>query len=48
MGVGMVKVIMMCNYNVCCVDIDELLMDDDKDMVEDLVVVVFNDVVCWV
>ncbi len=36
-GAGMVKVTMTCNHNVRRVDIDESLMDDDKDMVEDLV-----------
>ena len=33
-GAGMVKVTMTCNHNVRRVDIDESLMDDDKDMVE--------------
>jgi DNA-binding YbaB/EbfC family protein len=44
-GAGMVKVIMTCNHNVRRVDIDESLMDDDKDMVEDLVAAAFNDAV---
>ena len=42
-GAGMVKVTMTCNHNVRRVDIDESLMDDDKDMVEDLVAAAFND-----
>ena len=44
-GAGMVKVTMTCNHNVRRVDIDESLMDDDKDMVEDLVAAAFNDAV---
>lgn len=39
---------MFGNYNVCCVELDESLMEDDKDMIEDLLVVVCNDVVCCV
>lgn len=42
-GAGMVKVVMTCNHNVRRVDIDESLMDDDKDMIEDLVAAAFND-----
>lgn len=47
-GVGFVKVIVMGSYSVCCVNIDESLMEDDKEMLEDLIVVVFNDVVCCI
>lgn len=39
---------MMCCNEVCCVLIDLSLFVDDKDMFEDFVVVVFNDVVCKV
>lgn len=45
---GLVKVIINGVYNCWCIEIDLLLMEDDKEMVEDLVVVVFNDVVCCV
>lgn len=48
LGVGFVKVMMMCCNEVCCVLIDLSLFVDDKDMFEDFVVVVFNDVVCKV
>ena len=44
-GAGMVKVTMTCNHNVRRVEIDESLMEDDKDMVEDLVAAAFNDAV---
>lgn len=47
-GVGFVKVIIIGSYSVCCVEIDESLMEDDKEMFEDFIVVVFNDVVCCV
>ncbi|RDV24683.1 YbaB/EbfC family nucleoid-associated protein [Alteromonas aestuariivivens] len=42
-GAGMVKVTMTCNHNVRRVEIDPSLMDDDKDMLEDLVAAAFND-----
>lgn len=44
-GAGMVKVTMTCNHNVRRVDIDDTLMEDDKDMIEDLVAAAFNDAV---
>jgi DNA-binding YbaB/EbfC family protein len=44
-GAGMVKVVMTCNHNVRRVDIDESLMEDDKDMIEDLVAAAINDAV---
>ncbi|WP_371185655.1 YbaB/EbfC family nucleoid-associated protein [Thalassotalea maritima] len=44
-GAGMVKVTMAGNHNVRRVEIDESLMEDDKDMVEDLVAAAFNDAV---
>ncbi|MDG1255740.1 MAG: YbaB/EbfC family nucleoid-associated protein [Glaciecola sp.] len=44
-GAGMVKVTMTCNHNVKRVHIDEALMDDDKDMIEDLVAAACNDAV---
>lgn len=44
-GAGLVKVTMTCNYNVRRVDIDPSLMDDDKEMIEDLVAAAINDAV---
>lgn len=44
-GAGMVKVVMTCNHNVRRVDIDPSLMDDDKEMIEDLVAAAINDAV---
>ena len=41
-GAGMVKVTMTCNHNVRRVDIDDSLMEDDKDMIEDLVAAAFK------
>ena len=42
-GAGMVKVTMTCNHNVRRVDIDPSLMEDDKEMIEDLVAAAIND-----
>jgi len=42
-GAGLVKVTMTCNHNVRRVEIDPSLMEDDKDMIEDLVAVAIND-----
>nr|WP_297350198.1 YbaB/EbfC family nucleoid-associated protein [uncultured Glaciecola sp.] len=44
-GAGLVKVIMSCNHNVRRVDIDASLMEDDKEMIEDLVAAATNDAV---
>ncbi|GBL05889.1 YbaB/EbfC family nucleoid-associated protein [Glaciecola sp. KUL10] len=44
-GAGMVKITMTCNHNIRRVDIDESLMDDDKDMLEDLIAAAMNDAV---
>ncbi|XOV79058.1 MAG: YbaB/EbfC family nucleoid-associated protein [Aestuariibacter sp.] len=44
-GAGMVKVVMLGNHNVKRVDIDQSLMEDDKEMIEDLVAAAFNDAV---
>lgn len=41
----MVKIVMMCVYDIWCVMIDLLVMDDCE-MLEDLIVVVVNDVMC--
>ncbi len=42
-GGGMVKVTMSCKHDVRRVDIDPSLLDDDKDMLEDLIAAAFND-----
>jgi hypothetical protein len=44
-GAGLVKVTMLGSHNVKRVDIDESLMEDDKDMIEDLVAAAVNDAV---
>lgn len=44
-GAGLVKITMTCNHNVRRVAIDPSLMDDDKDMIEDLVAAATNDAV---
>jgi DNA-binding YbaB/EbfC family protein len=44
-GAGLVKVTMTGNHNVRRVSIDDSLMQDDKDMVEDLVAAAINDAV---
>ncbi|MDN4503655.1 YbaB/EbfC family nucleoid-associated protein [Alteromonadaceae bacterium BrNp21-10] len=44
-GAGLVKVVMTCNHNVRRVDIDPSLMEDDKEMIEDLVAAAINNAV---
>ena len=44
-GAGLVKVIMSCNHNVRRIDIDASLMEDDKEMIEDLVAAATNEAV---
>ncbi|SEK38058.1 hypothetical protein SAMN05216262_101212 [Colwellia chukchiensis] len=44
-GAGMVKVTMTGNHNVRRVAIDDSLMEDDKDMLEDLIAAAMNDAV---
>ncbi len=44
-GAGLVKVTMSCKHDVKRVRIDPSLLDDDKDMLEDLVAAAFNDAV---
>jgi DNA-binding YbaB/EbfC family protein len=44
-GAGLVKVTMTCNHSVRRVEIDQSLMEDDKDMIEDLVAAATNDAV---
>ena len=40
---GMVKVDMTCGYVVRSVSLDDSVVNDDKDMLEDLIVLAFND-----
>lgn len=44
-GSGMVKVTMTCRNEVKRISIDESLMKDDKEMLEDLLVIALNDAV---
>lgn len=44
-GAGLVKVTMLGNHNVRRIEIDESLMEDDKEMIEDLVAAAINDAV---
>ncbi|MER2491431.1 YbaB/EbfC family nucleoid-associated protein [Catenovulum sediminis] len=44
-GAGMVKVTMLGNHNVKRVEIDPSLLDDDKEMLEDLMAAAVNDAV---
>ncbi|HCU66420.1 MAG TPA: YbaB/EbfC family nucleoid-associated protein [Rheinheimera sp.] len=44
-GAGMVKVTMLGNHNVRRVSIDDSLMQDDKEMLEDLIAAAINDAV---
>ncbi|MGQ5522073.1 YbaB/EbfC family nucleoid-associated protein [Chitinimonas sp. PSY-7] len=42
-GAGMVKVVMNCHHSVKRVSIDPSVIDDDKEMLEDLIAAAFND-----
>jgi len=42
-GSGMVKVTMTCAHEVRRVRLDESVLTDDKEMLEDLIVLAFND-----
>ena len=42
-GSGMVKVIMTCGHEVRRVSLDDSLLTDDKEMLEDLIVLALND-----
>ena len=42
-GAGLVKVVMTGNHNVRRVEIDPSLMEDDKEMLEDLIAAAIND-----
>jgi nucleoid-associated protein EbfC len=42
-GSGMVKVIMTCAHEVRQVMLDDSLLSDDKEILEDLIILAFND-----
>ena len=42
-GSGMVKVIMTCGHEVRRVSLDDSVLTDDKEMLEDLIVLALND-----
>jgi DNA-binding YbaB/EbfC family protein len=44
-GAGLVKITILGNHNVRKVDIDASLMEDDKEMLEDLIAAAMNDAV---
>ncbi|MBU2883946.1 YbaB/EbfC family nucleoid-associated protein [Psychrosphaera sp. B3R10] len=44
-GAGLVKVTMLGSHNVKRVEIDDSLMEDDKEMIEDLLAAAVNDAV---
>lgn len=44
-GAGMVKIVMTCKHDVRRVTIDPSLMNDDREMLEDLVAAAVNDAV---
>ncbi|GGP23176.1 YbaB/EbfC family nucleoid-associated protein [Silvimonas iriomotensis] len=44
-GAGMVKVVMTCHHAVKRVSIDDSLLQDDKEMLEDLIAAALNDAV---
>jgi DNA-binding YbaB/EbfC family protein len=44
-GAGLVKVTMLGSHNVRRVEIDESLLEDDKEMIEDLLAAAVNDAV---
>ncbi|WP_026959974.1 MULTISPECIES: YbaB/EbfC family nucleoid-associated protein [Aliagarivorans] len=44
-GAGLVKVVMNGSHNIRRVELDDSLMEDDKDMIEDLLAAAVNDAV---
>ena len=42
-GGGMVKLLMTCKHEVRRVEIEDALLQDDKDMLEDLIAAAYND-----
>ena len=44
-GAGMVRITLTCKYQVKALVIDDALIDEDKEMLEDVVIAAFNDAV---
>jgi len=44
-GAGMVRITLTCKYQVKALVIDDALIGEDKEMLEDVVIAAFNDVV---
>ncbi|MCH8100111.1 MAG: YbaB/EbfC family nucleoid-associated protein [Proteobacteria bacterium] len=44
-GAGMVRITMTCQHQIQALQIDDSLLKEDKDMLEDLIVAAFNDVI---
>ena len=44
-GAGMVRITMTCKHEVQKMEIDDALLNDDKEMLEDLIVAAFNDAI---
>ena len=44
-GAGMVRITMTCKNQIQALQIDDSLLKEDKDMLEDLIVAAFNDVI---
>lgn len=42
-GAGLVKITMTCSHAVKRINIDDSLLNDDKEMLEDLIAAAFND-----
>jgi DNA-binding YbaB/EbfC family protein len=47
-GGGMVRLTMTCRHEVRKLQIDDDLLDEDRDMLEDVVIAAFNDALCKV
>ena len=47
-GGGMVRLTMTCRHEVRKLQIDDALLDEDRDMLEDVVIAAFNDALCKV
>ncbi len=43
-GGGLIRIVMTCDYSVKNIHIDSSLLIDDRDLLEDLIVAAFNDV----
>ncbi len=44
-GAGMVRITMTCQHQVQALEVDDSLLGEDKEMLEDLIVAAFNDVI---